>query len=44
MTLSYAGSDLYKDTGEGSQQMTVTFGGMTESKRKDAESREAGLR
>jgi len=37
MTISLAGSDFYKDTGEGSKQMTVTFGGMSESKRKGAE-------
>jgi hypothetical protein len=37
MTLSLAGSDFYKDTGEGSKQMTVAFGGMLQSKRKGAE-------
>ena len=45
MTLSPAGSDFYKDTGEGSKQMTVTFGGMSESKRKvQRDSRQTGLR
>lgn len=37
MTLSPAGSDFYKDTGEGSKEMTVTFGGTSESKIKGAE-------
>jgi len=34
MTLSPAGSDFYKDTGEGSKQMIVAFGGMSRVKKK----------
>lgn len=37
MTLSPEGSYFYEDTAEGSKQMTVTFGGMSESVTKGAE-------